>query len=189
MAQRVIISNGIEYLISDGQSDTGTVGVGGTLDVGDGGNAIDISVTGSETILSGGSDAAAVVLNGGVQTVQSGGSASGATVDSGGSQIVQSSGIADATVVTGGVQTVPGGRCRNRHYDQQRDPDCRVRWRCQQHGDFRRHAERPIRRHVVGRHRLLPAPAPCRSTAPRCRRRRFRLRQYEPNDRPYRTPL
>ena len=96
-------------MISDGQSDTGTVGVGGTLDVGDGGNAIDISVASSETILSGGSDDSAVVLTGGVQTVQSGGNASGATVDSGGSQMVQSSGIADATVVTGGVQTVQAG--------------------------------------------------------------------------------
>ena len=49
MAQRVIISNGTEWLIADGQTDTGTVGAGGSLDVGAGGSAVDFSVAGDET--------------------------------------------------------------------------------------------------------------------------------------------
>ena len=109
MAQRIIINDGTEWLIPDGQTDTGTVDAGGTLDVGAGANAVSVSVAGNENVLSGGSDNTALILDGGVQTVQSGGVASGATVDAGGSQIVQSSGIADATAISGGVQTVQAG--------------------------------------------------------------------------------
>ena len=109
MAQRVIIRNGTEWLIPDGETDTGTVGVGGMLDVGAGGSAVGFAVAGGETVLSGGSDNGAQILDGGVQTIQSGGIANDVTIDTGGMEIVQSGGVASNTVISGGVLDVQYG--------------------------------------------------------------------------------
>jgi autotransporter-associated beta strand protein len=109
LAQPVIIRNGIEGLIADGETDTGTVGVGGSLDVCAGGSAVDFSVAGDESVLSGGGDDSALILNGGVQTIESGGIASNTTIDSGGSEIVQSGAVANNALISGGVQTIESG--------------------------------------------------------------------------------
>ena len=109
MAKRVMINDGAEWLVADGETDTGTVGAGGILDVGAGGSAVDFTVAGDETIHAGGGDDSALIVNGGVQTIQSGGIASNTTVGTGGTEIVQSGGIASNTVISGGVLDVQYG--------------------------------------------------------------------------------
>jgi autotransporter-associated beta strand protein/autotransporter passenger strand-loop-strand repeat protein len=123
-----IITNGTSGLISAGQVDTGDiVASGSTLDIEDGGTAIDTTIAGSEIVANGGSDDSALILAGGVQTVDFGGVANGATIDSGGTLSVAAGGTAlNATIVgaeivadggsdstalilNGGVQTVQAG--------------------------------------------------------------------------------
>jgi autotransporter passenger strand-loop-strand repeat protein len=88
LAKRVMINDGAEWLVADGETDTGTVGAGGILDVGAGGSAVDFTVAGNETVLSGGGDDSALIVNGGVQTIQSGGIANNTTVGTGGTEIL-----------------------------------------------------------------------------------------------------
>ncbi len=83
------------------------VGSGTTLVIDAGGTASGPTVLGTETVLYGGVDSAAVIGNGGVQLAY--GSAAGAVVGGGGAQIVAAGGAASDTLIEGGTLDLQAG--------------------------------------------------------------------------------
>ncbi len=104
-------SSGVHRLVS-GATRSGETVSGHILEVGNGGTAINITVSngGTQNVLSGGVASGGTINNGGKQNIASGGIASGATINNSGSQTVSSGGTATAaTVSSGGVQSVLSG--------------------------------------------------------------------------------
>ena len=101
-----IASGGMEIVSTGANNSSATIQSGGTELI----FGIDsaTTVSGEQTVASGGIARAATVMNGGTQTIASSGYAAGTTVF-GGAQIVQSGGTAVATTVTSGMQLVSSG--------------------------------------------------------------------------------